>query len=155
LVEIKIIMLNSSLIKSVSSLLVIMGVIYLSYSYVTRPLVEVDTTSSIEVTSSDTDISSSTTQNLANVFTVLLEKLSAVDFQGSNPIFNNPIFQNGLVSFSRDLPDIEKMRANPFAPIEGNPTLYIHYNSPAVTSLTFSTTSSAFPGNTAATTTKK
>ena len=152
-------MLNSNLVKNILSLLVIAGVIYLSFRYVTRPFSELDPVTGIAVSSSDTVTSSADTENLANVFADLLEKLATVDFQKGNPIFNNPIFQNGLVSFSRELPEIDKARVNPFAPIEGNPALYIRYSSPAPTPLTFSTSSSAFPvgisSTTKATTTKK
>ncbi len=148
-------MLSSNLIKNIFSLLVIVLVVFLSFRYVTRPLEDTGVTPGIEVTSSDTNAD---TENLANVFAALLEKLSTVDFQKGNPIFNNPIFQNGLISFSRDLPEIDRVRVNPFAPIEGNPSLYIRYNAPAPDPLTFATTSSAFPGmatGTKATTTKK
>lgn len=140
-------MLNSNLVKNILSLLVIVAVLYLSFRYVTRPLSEVDPVSGIAVSSSDTVTSSADTENLANVFADLLEKLATVDFQKGNPIFNNPIFQNGLVSFSRELPEIDRARVNPFAPIEGNPALYIRYASPAIVPLTFSTSSSAFPGS--------
>lgn len=137
-------MLNSNLIKNIFSLLAVVLIVFLSFRYVTRPIEDTGVTPGIEVTSADSTESSGETENLANVFAALLEKLATVDFQKGNPIFDNPIFQNGLISFSRQLPEIEKTRANPFAPIEGNPSLYIRYRvEPPVT---FGTSSNAFPG---------
>jgi hypothetical protein len=148
-------MFNSKLVKNILSLLVIVGVVYLSYRYVTRPLVATDTTPSIAVSSTDATTVAST-ENLANVFAGLLEKLSSVDFQQGSSIFNNPVFQNGLVSFSRSLPNIDQTRNNPFAPVEGNPALYISYPTPPLVPLTFSTSTTVLPvGTTTATTTKK
>lgn len=136
-------MLGSNLIKNILSLVVIAVVVFLSYRYVTRPLEAVDATPGIAITTEDSAETES--DNLADVFSNLLEKLATVDFQGDNTIFKNPVFQNGLVSFSRELPSIDKARANPFAPVEGNPVLYIHYPSPAPTSLTFATSSNVLP----------
>lgn len=65
--------------------------------------------------------------NPADQFSSLINSLSVVDFQGDNPIFNNPIFSRGLTSFTRALPSIDQVRSDPFAPLDANPTLYIHY----------------------------
>lgn len=153
-------MLNSNLVKNIFFLLVIVAVVYLSFRYATRPFEDVNVTSGVTVSSSDGVTSSDEAENLANVFSNLLEKLATVDFQQGNPIFNNPIFQNGLISFSRELPEIDRVRVNPFAPIEGNPSLYIRYPSPEPTPLTFSTSTAALPGagtttGTKATTTRR
>ncbi len=146
-------MLGSNLIKNVLSLVVIIAIVYLSFNYVTRPLDNSADATNISVTSSAT---ASSTGNLANIFAVLLDKLSTVDFQKGNQIFDNPIFQNGLISFSRELPIIDKTRPNPFAPIDGNPVLYVHYLTPAIVPLSFSTSSRILPiATTTATTSKK
>lgn len=134
-------MFTSNLVKNILSLLVIVAVVYLSFSYVTRPLDNSGVPTGIEVTSTDPLNSSNDPENLANVFADLLKKLATVDFQKGNPIFNNPVFQNGLISFSRELPEIDKERANPFAPLEGNPALYIRYPEPKTSTLKTSTTS--------------
>lgn len=128
-------MLNSNLVKNILSLIILAAIVFFAWRYVTRPpSEEVNATANV-VSATAADGTASST-NPADEFSALLDKLADVNFQGSNPIFTNPIFQNGLVSFSRELPSIERTRTNPFAPIEGNPSLYIRYNtSVATTSL--------------------
>jgi len=135
-------MLNSNLFKNILSLLVIIVVVFLAFRYVTRaPDVPADGTSNIGVSSSE----ATTSSNPADEFSRLLDRLSTVDFQQGNPIFNNPVFKNGLVSYSRELPIIDRSRSNPFAPIEGNPSLYIRYAAPVPASLSTTTNSLIFP----------
>lgn len=117
-------MFTSKLIKNILSLVFIAAVIFLGFRYVTRPPAEtLDQSSEIGVSSTSVDDPA----NMADVFSELLDKLAKVDFQKDRPIFNDPVFKNGLVSFSRELPLIDRVRINPFAPIEGNPASYIRY----------------------------
>ncbi|MCX6712593.1 MAG: hypothetical protein NTY66_00080 [Candidatus Vogelbacteria bacterium] len=79
---------------------------------------------------------SATSSNPADEFASLLSSLKTVDFQkNADPktrvIFDDPIFKFGLISFRRDLPEIDRSRPNPFAPLEGNPASYVHYGSAA------------------------
>jgi len=143
----------SSFLKNIIAVLAIVLLVYLGFWYITR---QPDTSqvASVSVTSGN-----STSSNPADEFASLLDQLSSVDFQqgaGQVAIFDNPIFKDGLVSFRRDLPSIDRSRVNPFAPLEGNPSIYTHYTSPLPASLTptvFPTSTSAT--GTKATTTKK
>src|SRR5680860_1312716 len=140
-------MFTSNLVKNILSGLLLVGVVFLSYRYVTRPLTDPNLEMGIEVVSGEeSSLDTSNTTNIANVFSNLLDKLATVDFQKGNTIFDNPIFQNGLIGFSRQLPEIDITRSNPFAPIEGNPALYIRYAPPAVIPPVSSTTAKILPG---------
>lgn len=134
----------SSLLKNLISLAVIIGIVLAAFWYITRPVEDAGTQSRIGVSANFTD---TTDNNPANEFAALLNQLSSVNFQGGNPIFNDPVFRFGLVSFRRTLPMIDQSRANPFAPIEGNPSSYIHYLPPPTTIIasTTATSTAAFP----------
>lgn len=130
----------STLIKNLVSLIVIAAVLFFGGWYVTRSAPAADEGESrIGVSSS----MASSSNNLADEFAALLKQLDGVDFQGSSNIFNNQIFKDGLLSFRRDLPQIDKSRTNPFAPVEGNPASYVHYLSPLPASLRPSASSTA------------
>ena len=142
----------STLVKNIIFFLVVVGVVLGGYWFVTR------TPEVVEDESGVTAVVATTGDNPADEFSALLEKLSGVDFQGSNPIFREPVFRNGLASYRRDLPEIDRVRSNPFAPIEGNPASYTHYRAPVSAIKPAATaTLSAFPtaSTTKATTTKK
>jgi hypothetical protein len=112
--------------KNLISLILIAAVAYIGFWYLTRP----DATGFAHVTVSDAASSSP-----ASEFAALLSDLKAVDFQGANSVFTDPAFR-ALTSFRRELPLIDRVRANPFAPVDGNSAAYIHYGSPVPTSLT-------------------
>jgi len=142
----------SNLLKNIILFLALIVLVYLGFWYLTREPYVVDSVS-VEVTSGR-----ATSSNPADEFAALLDQLSSVDFQqgaGQIPIFNNPIFRDGLVSFRRDLPSIDRVRANPFAPLEGNPASYTHYASPLPASLTPTIFPTSTATGTKATTTKK
>lgn len=129
----------NSLTKNILSLAVLAGIVLLAFWYVSRApeagLAHIDVADG-----------TATSSNPADQFASLLADLSVVNFQGDNSIFSNPIFQTGLLSFRRDLPQIDRARTNPFAPLEGNTAGYIHYLAPLPKSLEASTTT--FPAAT-------
>lgn len=130
-----------NIVKNIAFLIAIVAVCLFGLWYVTRaPIIPADT-NHIGVTTG-----TASSSNPADVFAALLDQLSGVDFQRGTTIFANPVFRTGLMSFRRELPSIDRARANPFAPLEGAPGSYIHYVSPLPASLTpTATTSSAFP----------
>jgi hypothetical protein len=134
------------LLKNFLSLAVIVAVVAAGFWYVVRTPVS----TGLEHIEIAPEVSS-VRVNPADEFAALLKNLSGVDFQRNKPVFNDEVFRSGLVSFRRDLPVIDRSRANPFAPLEGAAGSYVHYSAPLPASLTPASTTTAFP---AATTTR-
>jgi len=124
----------TNLLKNLSVIIVLLAVIIGASWYLLRTPVADET----EIGMATTDLTS--TDNPANEFYALLTKLNSVDFQGGKPIFDNPIFRFGLTDYTSPLPTIDQSRPNPFAPLEANTSVYVHYAKPLMVIVPSATT---------------
>lgn len=109
-------MSNSKTIINIVIVILLLGAIVIGYFYFFGGKAETGTQSGLQqLTTNGSTGLVSVGQSQASEFVVLLDNLRSVDLKSS--IFSNPAFSGDLQDFTTPLPDRQKGRSNPFAPI--------------------------------------
>lgn len=110
-------MSNSKTVINIVIVILLLGAILIGYFYFFGGnKAETNTQSGLQqITANGSTGLASVGQSQASEFVVLLDNLRSVDLKSS--IFSNPAFSGDLQDFTTPLPDRQKGRSNPFAPI--------------------------------------
>lgn len=116
-------MSNSKTVINILIAILLLGAIVIGYFYFFGGKADTDNQSGLQqITANGSTGLAAVGQSQASEFVVLLDNLRSVDLK--SPIFSNPAFSGDLQDFTTPLPDRQKGRSNPFAPIgTGNITV--------------------------------